>query len=300
MAEEGTTVASPLEKLAEMYDYKEHEERIDTLQPEVETIPAEMQGASTDEEPQPEPEEKQEEGNTDDTKEEIPTALLDRAMAVGLRPADVAGFSTNSDLDSAIRLLESMRPNSATPQAEEQEAVDPLEALSKEFSLDLDKDDVDGDSLVSAIQQLAKHQAEQNRAVVGYVQQAAQQLQQQVQGNEALSWFDAKLASLGPEWSEVLGSGPTKALPAGSEELARRNKLIGSMTGMGSTRPDLTEDQALNLGLQEFAGLLKQKPHAQKAVLRPNRGLPGAPDPEVPFARVKALYDQFTRENGDK
>ena len=285
---ETETEATPEQKLSELQQRYSYAGKIDQEDPPVEdAAPAEEEAKKEETAPE-QPDEQPSQKHI-----EIPSGLLDRAAQVGLGPGDARAFSTAQDLETAVRLLESVKPQQEPPQEAEQQE-DPF----KPYEVNLDEETVTEDAIVKALQGMAKHQADQTRQVVEYVQNALQQTQQmsteQVQAQETMRWFDDKITSLGDE--ATFGKGPTSSLAPGSPELERRQRVMGTIAGVAQTRRDLSEDRIFEMGVQEF--LPQNKPAPREAIARPNRTLPSGSD--EPFSRVQQLYNQYVRENGDQ
>ena len=272
------TEKSPMEQLNEKYSYAKLEEA------QIDTPPETKDGTEDTEDLTPEgrPEDK-----PTDTPDPSPSGLLDRAAKVGLGPGDAAAFTTPKDLEAAVRLLEGSQP----PPEESKSTEDHFAA----YKVEIDKEAMTEDAIVDALKGMAKHHADQTRKVVEYVQGAMHQSQQRDQGSDAMQWFDNKISGLGPEWESTFGKGPTSMLSPGSPELANRQKAMGTIGGVAQNRPDLTEDALFNMGVGEFN---PKPPTPRETIARPRRSAQA--DDIEPFSKVKEMYAEMVRENGDQ
>ena len=272
------TEKSPMEQLNEKYSYANLEEA------QLDTPPDEKQDTKDSA-----PEEKAEESQSpEETRSDtISSGLLDRASQVGLGPGDAAAFTTPKDLEAAVRLLEGSQP----PPEESKSTEDPFAA----YKVEIDKEAMTEDAIVDALKGMAKHHADQTRKMVEYVQGAMQQSQQRDQGSDAMQWFDNKISGLGPEWESTFGKGPTSMLSPGSPELANRQKAMGTIGGVAQNRPDLSENKLFKMGVDEFD---PAPPVHRETIARPRRSAQA--DDTEPFSKVREMYAEMVRENGDQ
>lgn len=170
-----------------------------------------------------------------------PTGLSEddvkRAKDFGFTDSDIARIVGVDELEMRIgfqmRLDEQRRQAAiAARQAEEAKAEAPT--APKKFELQFSEDVADEvaqpvralyDHLSGEFSNAQQQLSQMANVLMGPVQQAVQSLQEQY-AQVRLERFDNFVNSLGPEWKDVFGEGPTDALPADSKELRERVRLF--------------------------------------------------------------------------
>lgn len=202
---------------------------------------------SSDDEPSVDAEQ---EGAGEETQEQVPALSsedLARARQVGLPEQLIASFKGDpAAMDLAIGYLDRARQQStASPQAAQPPAqTAPPAKVPDKYELKLSEylaDDV-REPLEKMnehyAQQMAQQRAVQEQIVGALLTQVAPMLQvvQQHQTDLQLERLDNFIGSLGDEWQDVFGQGPTTELAPNCEEVTARLKLVDAVAAIHSGR----------------------------------------------------------------
>jgi hypothetical protein len=175
-----------------------------------------------------------------DGKADVPDKLTQRAKALGLSEDDIAAFDTPEDADIYLSRMEAAvgkilgqqgttstdAARTDTPSGEEAEAKPgerPKPDTNRRFELSLNEDEFDAD-LVGQLHGLNDYYAERAEQTEQAILEVHEQMQEAVTHLYQMT-VDNFVSSLGDEWAEVFGKGPTAHLEPGSKEYQARAKL---------------------------------------------------------------------------
>ena len=148
--------------------------------------------------------------------------ILTLAVKEGMSLKDARAFASDESLRNVINIIRASKPDA---KSEEKSEDDPLAALPK-----LDPEQYEPevvkmfDSLVGAI----RKQQETINAFKAQAEQAARSSQESA-ARDVEKWFDERVASLGEDFHEALGSGGYGALDRGSPQFAKREAIASQV-----------------------------------------------------------------------
>ncbi len=176
---------------------------------------------------------------------------LEKAVQVGFTIGEAKEFPNERALLRAVE-----RVIKADEEAElkyrpkkESDTEDDEDLLSKIADLDPEKyEDPDVINTVNSLKNIIKKQQSVIDEIKGYAKQTAES-QSQAAKNEALSWFDNQVESLGTDFIETLGKGRYNSLDKGSLQFQKRNELADKvailMAGYQQSGRQLPEKEAV-------------------------------------------------------
>lgn len=191
----------------------------------------------------------------------IPDDIRSRVKeAFGLSDEEISRYGSVDELDLALgraRLLAERyanprapanepKPTEAAPAPQTQQTQATETAPSRLFQPFDPKlsEDVEP-SITAAVQGMNEHYAGQNNMIGGAVAELGRQLHEATQAIQVLMQerqtsvqrdIDSWYGSLGEEWKDVFGSGPTSALKPDSPEFKNRSRLLDSARAIAAAR----------------------------------------------------------------
>ena len=244
---------------------KVHEEAAAAASAEVETKGVETKEVETKEVETKEVETKEVETKEVEKKEPVVSdEALSQAVQAGIPLSQAKKFT---DEDSLLQVVQTIYEAADTGEGEGKEGegkegeVDVDDLLEKLKSKDIDPE------ALELLRTLSDASKEQQKQLETYREQQEQLVtaDNTATAREVKSWFDAKVASLGEDYSEVLGTGDYDDLPKDSPQLTKRDEiadraavLFAGYQATGQTPPprdEVFETAARSVLAKEFAAV---------------------------------------------
>ncbi|MFA5766842.1 MAG: hypothetical protein WC919_02885 [Candidatus Paceibacterota bacterium] len=178
-------------------------------------------------------------------KETISDEALMRAIRAGLSLDDARSFPNEASLSRVVDRVEAAQkpaPKTAEVVLEE----DPLKDLS-----DLDPEIYEPE-VIKMFDTLIGVVKKQNETINGLKANAdnVARSRQDAHNNEVQVWFDSKVAGLGEDFKDALGSGATQAMSLGSPQRSKRdliaNKAAALISGYRATGQEVSRDEVFD------------------------------------------------------